>query len=79
MLAVSVLRETDPVGVGEQPPFLNGAVALETTLAARELLEVLLVRRAPFRPRPQSPASTARGRSISTFSSTATSRSTSPV
>ena len=42
VLAVSSLRETDPVGVGEQPPFLNGAVALETTLAARELLEVLL-------------------------------------
>ena len=42
VLAVSGLRETDPVGVGEQPPFLNGAVALETSLAARELLEVLL-------------------------------------
>ena len=42
VLAVSVLRETDPVGVGEQPPFLNGAVAIQTTFAARELLEVLL-------------------------------------
>jgi 2-amino-4-hydroxy-6-hydroxymethyldihydropteridine diphosphokinase len=43
VLAVSTLRETDPVGVGGQPPFLNGAAALETTLAARELLDLLLV------------------------------------
>jgi len=42
VVAVSTLRETEPVGVGGQPPFLNGAVALETTLAARELLELLL-------------------------------------
>ena len=40
--AVSQLRETDPVGVVEQPPFLNGAVALDTSLTARELLELLL-------------------------------------
>ena len=40
--AVSTLRETEPVGVGEQPRFLNGAVALETTLAARGLLDLLL-------------------------------------
>jgi 2-amino-4-hydroxy-6-hydroxymethyldihydropteridine diphosphokinase len=40
--AVSSLRETEPVGVGEQPRFLNGAVALETTLAARGLLDLLL-------------------------------------
>jgi 2-amino-4-hydroxy-6-hydroxymethyldihydropteridine diphosphokinase len=42
VLAVSSLRETDPVGFEEQPRFLNGAVELETTLAARELLDELL-------------------------------------
>ncbi len=42
IVAVSTLRETEPVGVGEQPPFLNGAVALDTTLGARELLDRLL-------------------------------------
>jgi 2-amino-4-hydroxy-6-hydroxymethyldihydropteridine diphosphokinase len=41
-VAVSTLRETEPVGVGEQPRFLNGATALETTLEADELLDVLL-------------------------------------
>jgi 2-amino-4-hydroxy-6-hydroxymethyldihydropteridine diphosphokinase len=40
--AVSQLRETDPVGVLDQPRFLNGAVALETTLGPRELLDALL-------------------------------------
>ena len=40
--AVSQLRETEPVGVVEQPPFLNGAVAVETSLPPRELLERLL-------------------------------------
>jgi len=40
--AVSQLRETEPVGVVEQPLFLNGALALETTLSARELLDRLL-------------------------------------
>jgi 2-amino-4-hydroxy-6-hydroxymethyldihydropteridine diphosphokinase len=39
---VSTLRETEPVGVGDQPRFLNGAVALDTTLSARELLDILL-------------------------------------
>ena len=42
VLAVSTLRETEPVGVVEQPPFLNGAAALDTTLEAPELLERLL-------------------------------------
>ena len=42
VVAVSALRETDPVGVVDQPLFLNGAAALETELAARELLETLL-------------------------------------
>jgi 2-amino-4-hydroxy-6-hydroxymethyldihydropteridine diphosphokinase len=42
VLELSELRETDPVGVVDQPPFLNGAVALETSLSPRELLEALL-------------------------------------
>jgi 2-amino-4-hydroxy-6-hydroxymethyldihydropteridine diphosphokinase len=42
VVAVSQLRETAPVGVVDQPPFLNGAVAIETSLTARELLDVLL-------------------------------------
>ena len=42
VVAVSALRETDPVGVGEQPLFLNGAAELETTLTARELRDRLL-------------------------------------
>jgi 2-amino-4-hydroxy-6-hydroxymethyldihydropteridine diphosphokinase len=42
VLAVSELRETDPVGVVDQPRFLNGAVAIETTLPPRELLDSLL-------------------------------------
>ena len=42
VLAVSQLRETEPVGVVDQPPFLNGAVALDTTHTARELLGLLL-------------------------------------
>jgi 2-amino-4-hydroxy-6-hydroxymethyldihydropteridine diphosphokinase len=40
--AVSTLRETEPVGVVDQPSFLNGAVELRTSSSARELLEVLL-------------------------------------
>lgn len=43
VLAVSSLRETEPVGVVDQPPFLNGAVQLETSLPPRELLDLLLV------------------------------------
>jgi 2-amino-4-hydroxy-6-hydroxymethyldihydropteridine diphosphokinase len=42
VVGVSTLRETDPVGVGEQPLFLNGAAELETTLTAHELLDLLL-------------------------------------
>jgi 2-amino-4-hydroxy-6-hydroxymethyldihydropteridine diphosphokinase len=40
--AVSALLETEPVDYLDQPRFLNGAVALETTLAPRELLDALL-------------------------------------
>jgi 2-amino-4-hydroxy-6-hydroxymethyldihydropteridine diphosphokinase len=42
VVAVSELRETEPVGLVDQPQFLNGAVALETELGPRELLETLL-------------------------------------
>jgi 2-amino-4-hydroxy-6-hydroxymethyldihydropteridine diphosphokinase len=42
VVAVSRLRETDPVGYLDQPRFLNGAVAVETRLSGRELLERLL-------------------------------------
>jgi 2-amino-4-hydroxy-6-hydroxymethyldihydropteridine diphosphokinase len=42
VVAVSTLRETEPVGVGEQPRYLNGAAELETTLTARDLLDRLL-------------------------------------
>ena len=42
VVAVSQLRETDPVGVIEQPPFLNGAIALDTSLSPRAVLELLL-------------------------------------
>ena len=42
VVAVSELRETAPVGVVDQPAFLNGAVALETELSPRDLLETLL-------------------------------------
>jgi 2-amino-4-hydroxy-6-hydroxymethyldihydropteridine diphosphokinase len=42
IVAVSSLRETDPVGYLDQPRFLNGAVEVETSLTARELLDRLL-------------------------------------
>jgi 2-amino-4-hydroxy-6-hydroxymethyldihydropteridine diphosphokinase len=42
VLAVSQLRETEPVGVAYQPAFLNGAVEVETSMQPRELLDRLL-------------------------------------
>jgi 2-amino-4-hydroxy-6-hydroxymethyldihydropteridine diphosphokinase len=42
VIAVSALRETDPVGYLDQPRFLNGAAAVETDLEPRALLERLL-------------------------------------
>lgn len=59
VVAVSELRETEPVGPVEQGPFLNGAVRVSTELSARELLNRLLeieqrlgrVRRERFGPR----------------------------
>ena len=42
VVAVSSFRETDPVDYLDQPRFLNGAAAVETALAPRELLDALL-------------------------------------
>ena len=42
VVAVSEIRETDPVGPVEQGPFLNGAVEVETSLGPHELLGRLL-------------------------------------
>ena len=42
VVAVSAFRETDPVDYLDQPRFLNGAAAVDTTLAPRELLDALL-------------------------------------
>jgi 2-amino-4-hydroxy-6-hydroxymethyldihydropteridine diphosphokinase len=42
LVAVSTLRETDPVGYEEQPRFLNGVVQLGTELSPQELLARLL-------------------------------------
>jgi 2-amino-4-hydroxy-6-hydroxymethyldihydropteridine diphosphokinase len=41
-LRVSSFINTAPVGVGDQPPFLNGALVGMTDLAARPLLDALL-------------------------------------
>jgi 2-amino-4-hydroxy-6-hydroxymethyldihydropteridine diphosphokinase len=42
IVGVSSLVETDPVGFLDQPRFVNGVAALDTTLTARELLRLLL-------------------------------------
>jgi 2-amino-4-hydroxy-6-hydroxymethyldihydropteridine diphosphokinase len=42
VVTVSTLRETEPWGPVEQPPFLNGVVAVETDHGPRALLDVLL-------------------------------------
>ena len=42
VLAVSRFRETDPVGLAEQPRFVNAAAKLRTTLTPHPLLERLL-------------------------------------
>ena len=40
--AVSSIRETEPWGLVDQPPFLNAAVEIDTELGPRELLGLLL-------------------------------------
>ena len=42
VVAVSSLVETEPWGYADQPAFLNGAAALETTLHPLDLLALLL-------------------------------------
>jgi 2-amino-4-hydroxy-6-hydroxymethyldihydropteridine diphosphokinase len=42
VVAVSTLIDTEPVGLVDQPRFLNGVAALETVLPAAALLELLL-------------------------------------
>ena len=42
VVAVSTFRETEPVGVIDQPRLVNAAAAAETTLRPRELLDALL-------------------------------------
>jgi 2-amino-4-hydroxy-6-hydroxymethyldihydropteridine diphosphokinase len=42
VVAISSLRDTEPVGLVDQPRFLNAAAAVETTLPPRALLERLL-------------------------------------
>jgi 2-amino-4-hydroxy-6-hydroxymethyldihydropteridine diphosphokinase len=42
LVRASSFRETDPVGVTDQPKFLNAAAELATELTPRELLERLL-------------------------------------
>ncbi len=41
-LTMSALYETEPVGLTEQPRFLNAAIGVETTLTPEELLGALL-------------------------------------
>jgi 2-amino-4-hydroxy-6-hydroxymethyldihydropteridine diphosphokinase len=57
-LCVSSLYETDPVGVGPQPQFLNAAATGSTTRAARDVLDHLLAIEQAFgreRPFPGAP------------------------
>lgn len=42
LLEQSSLRETEPIGVVDQPMFLNGVVSIETSLSPRALLDALL-------------------------------------
>jgi 2-amino-4-hydroxy-6-hydroxymethyldihydropteridine diphosphokinase len=42
VVAVSTLRDTDPVGLVDQPRFLNGVAVVETRLSPRELLDLML-------------------------------------
>jgi 2-amino-4-hydroxy-6-hydroxymethyldihydropteridine diphosphokinase len=42
VVAVSSIRETDPVGFEDQPRYLNAAAAIDTELEPRALLDLLL-------------------------------------
>jgi 2-amino-4-hydroxy-6-hydroxymethyldihydropteridine diphosphokinase len=57
-LRVSTFHDTDPVGVGDQPRFLNAAAVGVTDLTARDLLDTLLaieLRHGRVRPHPGAP------------------------
>jgi 2-amino-4-hydroxy-6-hydroxymethyldihydropteridine diphosphokinase len=57
-VTVSAFYDTEPVGVGEQPRFLNAAAIASTNLSARALLDTLLGIEAKFgrtRPHPGAP------------------------
>lgn len=43
VLRISSIYESDPLGVTDQPQFLNGVVEVETSLPPRDLLRRLLV------------------------------------
>lgn len=54
---VSTFHDTEPVGVEEQPNFLNGAMLLETELEPLDLMRALLaIERAMGRDRVRAPA-----------------------
>jgi 2-amino-4-hydroxy-6-hydroxymethyldihydropteridine diphosphokinase len=58
LLAASSLYRSAPVGVGEQPDFINAVAKAETALTARELLDELITVEARFgrdRPFPGAP------------------------
>jgi 2-amino-4-hydroxy-6-hydroxymethyldihydropteridine diphosphokinase len=58
LLAASSLYRSAPVGVGEQPDFINAVAKVETALPARELLDELVTVEARFgrdRPFPGAP------------------------
>jgi 2-amino-4-hydroxy-6-hydroxymethyldihydropteridine diphosphokinase len=58
LIAASSLYRSEPVGVGEQPDFINAVAKVETSLTARELLDELLALEARFgreRPAPGAP------------------------
>jgi 2-amino-4-hydroxy-6-hydroxymethyldihydropteridine diphosphokinase len=42
LVGVSRFRETEPVGLDDQPRFVNAAAVVETELSPRALLELLL-------------------------------------
>jgi 2-amino-4-hydroxy-6-hydroxymethyldihydropteridine diphosphokinase len=48
LLAASPLYRSAPVGVGEQPDFVNAVAEIETAIGARALLEALLALEARF-------------------------------
>lgn len=42
IVKISNIYETEPYGYKDQPPFLNGAILVETELSCREVLNTLL-------------------------------------